>query len=64
MNTTVTEELRAEKDFLQYVNLLREAAKNYAVMIAASDTPWWYCFTKEMTRELKNIGLTVNLYDT
>jgi len=57
------EQLREEKDFLQYTNLLREIAKTYVVMIVACDTPWWYCFTKEMTRALKGIGLTVNLYD-
>ena len=56
------EQLREEKDFLQYTNLLREIAKTYVVMIVACDTPWWYCFTKEMTRaRIRELGQQFSL---
>ena len=57
------EQLQIEEDFLRYVEQLKYFAKNYTVMIAACDTPWGPILTPKMTYALKEIGLTVDLYE-
>lgn len=54
--------LRAEANFLNYIELLKKFAKKYCVMIVVSDTPIVPATPREITSALMGIGLRVDLY--
>ncbi|MCH5193051.1 MAG: adenylyltransferase/cytidyltransferase family protein [Oscillospiraceae bacterium] len=59
----LTEEtLRNERNFLNYVRLLKSFAKKYCVIIAVNNTPYCDAITPDITSEIMNIGLKINLY--
>ena len=56
------EALVSEMDFSQYLDLLKEAAVRYTVLIAICDTPFGESITPEITSKLRALGLLENLY--
>lgn len=60
----LTEEtLRNERDFLNYVRMLRIFSKKYCVIIAASNTPCGPAYTQAVSKEVMGIGLNIDLYN-
>lgn len=55
--------LDTETNFLNYIKLLKQYAKNYCIMVASADTPCGPYFTKEIAHMLVDIGFEINLYD-
>lgn len=56
------EKLRSEMDFRTYMQLLKDFAQRYCVMIAACDTPVGPDFSQDMANVVMAIGLNTNLY--
>lgn len=56
------EALTSEMDFSRYLDLLKEAAARYTVLIAVCDTPFGESITSEMISKLMALGLKENLY--
>ena len=56
------ESLVNEMDFSRYLELLKEAAARYTVLIAVCDTPFGESITPEITSKLMALGLKENLY--
>ncbi|MBE5930966.1 MAG: glycosyltransferase [Lachnospiraceae bacterium] len=54
--------LKTEYVFMRYVALLREAAKQYVVIIATRDTPWGPSFSQSQAVALKNVGFGEDLF--
>ncbi|MCH5208992.1 MAG: hypothetical protein J1F04_08910 [Oscillospiraceae bacterium] len=60
----LTEEtLRNERNFLNYVRMLRIFAKKYCVIIAANNTPCGSIYTQAISKEVMGIGLNIDLYN-
>lgn len=53
--------LDSEKDFLKYLKLLKQYAKNYCVIVASADTPSGPYFTEEIMLSYTDIGFKANL---
>lgn len=56
------EALINEMDFSRYLDLLKEAAARYTVLIAVCDTPFGESITPEIISKLMALGLVENLY--
>lgn len=61
-NGLSAEKLKSETDFLSYMNLLKDFARRYCVLIVASDTPVGPHFSQDMANAVMAIGLKTNLY--
>lgn len=57
------EKLTSERDFVNYVRMLKFFAKKYCVIIAASNTPCGPALTQTHSKEVMDIGLNVDLYN-
>ena len=57
------EELVNERDFLNYVRMLKFFAKKYCVIIAANNTPCGPALTQALSKEVMGIGLKIDLYN-
>ena len=55
------EKLKKEHNFFEYIKMLKKFAKRYIVIMAASDTPCGVAYTKEVSKQLMDIGLEVDL---
>ena len=56
------EELVNERDFANYLRMLRSFAQRYCVMVTAYDTPCGPKLTKEIAAVMMEIGFKENLF--
>ena len=57
------EKLKSERDFVNYIRMLKWFAKKYCVIVVADDTPCGPGYTQELSKEVMNIGLNIDLYN-
>lgn len=57
-----SEKLRNERNFAEYLKLLKKFAQRYCIFVNSYDTPWGPIFTPEITQLMTDIGFKIDLY--